>query len=71
VTDQFIAGCKGGPAPAANFEVQAPVTEAFLLGCMAQRMPGEKLAWDAASMKITSVAAANQYVDPPYRPGWV
>jgi hypothetical protein len=33
-------------------------------------MPSEKLVWDAAAMKITSSAAANQYVDPPYRAGW-
>ena len=70
VAEQLIAACKGGPAPSANFEVQAPVTEAFLLGCIAQRMPSEKLVWDAAAMKITSSAAANQYVDPPYRAGW-
>jgi predicted dehydrogenase len=70
VAEQLIAACKGGPAPAANFEVQAPVTEAFLLGCIAQRMPSEKLVWDAAAMKITSSAAANQHVDPPYRAGW-
>ncbi|MCX6637239.1 MAG: hypothetical protein NT090_19460, partial [Acidobacteria bacterium] len=70
VTEQWIAACKGGPAPSANFEAQAPVTEAFLLGCIAQRMPSEKLVWDAAAMKITSSAAANQHVDPPYRAGW-
>ncbi|MFB3827121.1 MAG: Gfo/Idh/MocA family protein [Bryobacteraceae bacterium] len=69
VVEQFIAGCKGGPLPAANFGTQAPVTEAFLLGCIAQRMPGEKLRWDTAAMKFDNTAA-NQYVDPPYRTGW-
>jgi hypothetical protein len=43
------------------------VTEAFLLGCMAQRMVGERLEWDTAAMKVKNVARANQYVDPPYR----
>jgi predicted dehydrogenase len=70
VIDQWIAASTGAPAPAASFEAQAPVTEAFLLGCIAQRMPGERLAWDAQSMKITSSTAANQHVDPPYRAGW-
>jgi hypothetical protein len=37
--------CAAAPA---NFAVQAPVTESCLLGCMAQRMPGEKLVWNAA-----------------------
>src|SRR5262249_41618027 len=29
--DAWIAACKGGPAALTNFEIQAPVTEAFLL----------------------------------------
>jgi predicted dehydrogenase len=65
--DQWIAACKGGPAPKANFESQAPVTEAFLLGCIAQRCPGELLEWDTAKMRITSSENANRYVDPPAR----
>jgi predicted dehydrogenase len=65
--DQWIAACKGGPAPLANFEIQSPVTEAFLLGCLAQRFPGELLEWDTAQMRITSFEKANQLVDPPCR----
>jgi predicted dehydrogenase len=65
--DQWIAACKGGPAPLANFESQAPVTEAFLLGCIAQHRPGDFLEWDTAQMRITSSEKANAYVDPPVR----
>lgn len=65
--DQWIAACKGGPAPLANFEVEAPVTEAFLLGCIAQRRPGDFLKWDSAQMRITSSEKANALVDPPVR----
>ena len=66
--DQWLTACKGsGPAPLANFEIQSPVTEAFLLGCLAQRFPGERLEWDTANMRITSSEKANQYVDPPAR----
>jgi predicted dehydrogenase len=69
--DQWIAAIKGqGPAPAANFVSQAPATEAFLLGCIAQRLPGEKYQWDSGVMKITNNAAANRYVDPPWRGNW-
>src|SRR5579884_1114437 len=64
---QFIAACKGGPAPLASFETQAPVTEAFLLGCLAQHAPWQRYEWDSAAKRITNVDAANQYVDPPYR----
>jgi predicted dehydrogenase len=65
--DQWIAACKGGPAPLANFEIQNPVTEAFLLGCIAQRFPGQLLEWDTAGMRITNSEKLNGYVDPPYR----
>ncbi len=68
--DAWIAACKGGPAALTNFEIQSPVTEAFLLGCMAQRLPGEKLLWDTAQMKITNNEKANGLVDPPYRDGY-
>ncbi len=65
--DQWLAACKGGPAPLASFESQSPVTEAFLLGCIAQRLPGEFLAWDTAKMRITSSEKANAFIDPPTR----
>jgi predicted dehydrogenase len=69
--DQWLAACKGGGvAPMANFEIQSPVTEAFLLGCLAQRFPGERLDWNAANMRITSSEKANRYVDPPSRSGF-
>jgi predicted dehydrogenase len=68
--DQWLAACKGGPAPLANFEIQSPVTEAFLLGCIAQHFPGERLDWDTANMRITSSEKINRYVDPPVRSGF-
>jgi predicted dehydrogenase len=68
--DAWIAACKGGPAALTNFEIQSPVTEAFLLGCMAQRLPGEKLLWDTAQAKVTNNEKANGFIDPPYRDGY-
>ncbi len=69
--DQWVAACKGGaPAPLANFEIQSPVTEAFLLGCIAQRFPGERIEWDTEKMRITSSEKLNGYVDPPAREGF-
>ena len=66
--DQWIAACKGGKqAPLANFELQSPVTEAFLLGCIAQRFPGELVEWDTANMRVTNSEKLNGYIDPPYR----
>ena len=68
--DAWITACKGGPAALTNFDVQSPVTEAFLLGCMAQRLPGEKLMWDTTQMKVTNNEKANGLVDPSYRDGY-
>jgi hypothetical protein len=68
--DQWVKACKGGPAPLADFPSQSAPTEAFLLGCIAQRMPGTHLDWDSAAMKVTSSEAANKYIDPPYRGNW-
>ncbi len=66
--DQWIAACKGGTeAPLANFEIQSPVTEAFLLGCIAQHFPGELIEWDTTSMRVTNSEKLNGYIDPPYR----
>jgi predicted dehydrogenase len=70
--DQWVAAAKGGAtAPLANFEIQSPVTEAFLLGCIAQRFPGERIEWDTANMRIASSEKLNGFVDPPpARPGF-
>ncbi|MCZ2079592.1 MAG: Gfo/Idh/MocA family oxidoreductase [Bryobacteraceae bacterium] len=68
--EQWLAAVKGGPAPLTNFEIQAPVTEAFLLGCIAQRLAGSRLEWDTGKMRVTNLEKANQYVDPPYRSGY-
>jgi predicted dehydrogenase len=68
--DQWLAACKGGPEPLSSFQRQSAVTEAFLLGCLAQRLPGERLEWDTAAMRVTSSEKANQYVDPAYRGNW-
>jgi hypothetical protein len=65
--DQWIAACKGGPASQTNFEIQSPVTEAFLLGCLAQRFPGERFDWDTSKMRITNSEKANKYLDPQAR----
>jgi predicted dehydrogenase len=69
--DQWIAAIKGGPAPLASFESQVTPTEAFLLGCLSQRLPGERFEWDATSRRITNSDKANKLVDPPYRPEYI
>ena len=69
--DAWLKACRGeGPEPLASFPRQAPGTEAFLLGCIAQRLPGERFEWDTASMRITNSEKAQAFVDPPYHNGF-
>lgn len=68
--DTWVNACKGAKPGPANFETQAPVSEAFLLGCLAQRLPGERMEWDSAAMRVTSSEKTNQYVNPVWRGNW-
>jgi len=69
-TEQWIGAIRGGPEPLSSFPNQAAPTEAFLLGCLAQRMPGEKFIWNSGEMKVANSGGAQKWVDPPYRGGW-
>jgi len=53
-----------------NFNYAGPLTETVVLGNVAMRLPGKKLEWDAANVKVTNVKEANQYVRREYREGW-
>lgn len=67
---EWLDACRGaGPLPGANFEFEAKVTEAILLGNVAQRV-GSQLLWDSASLKAANTAAAERYIRPEYRQGW-
>lgn len=52
------------------FPYAARSTEMVLLGTIAVRFPGEKLAWDADGMRFPAFEEANQYVKRSYRAGW-
>jgi predicted dehydrogenase len=66
---EWVAACKGGKPATCNFDFAGPVAEIALLGVIAQRT-GKHLAWDAANMRFTNDAGANQFLNPPYRAGW-
>jgi hypothetical protein len=65
--DQWLGAIKGGPPSLTNFEIQSPVTESFLLGCITQRIPGERLEYDASTGRFTNNEKANKLIDPPAR----
>ncbi|MBI4875676.1 MAG: Gfo/Idh/MocA family oxidoreductase [Acidobacteria bacterium] len=65
----WIRACKGGEPACSNFNVASPFVEWMLLGVIALRVEG-KLEWDAAKMRFTNNAKANQYLKPSIRKGW-
>jgi predicted dehydrogenase len=69
INAEWIAACRGGPKPAGAFDYSGPFTEMVLLGTLAVRL-GEKITWDAASMKVAGVPAADELIRRPYRKGW-
>ncbi|NUM53978.1 MAG: Gfo/Idh/MocA family oxidoreductase [Candidatus Hydrogenedentes bacterium] len=65
----WIAACKGEATAISNFDYAAPFTEVVLLGNVSMRANGP-VEWDTASKRITNLADANRFIDPPYRTGW-
>jgi hypothetical protein len=66
----WIIACKGGRPACSNFDYSGPLTETVVMGNLAIRRLGVKLAWDGENMKVTNDDEANKYVNPPYRKGW-
>ena len=66
----FVDACLGGENTESHFAQTGPMTEAILLGTVAIRMPGEKLEWNSARLKVTNHAEANRYLQRSYRGGW-
>ncbi|MFO0848637.1 MAG: Gfo/Idh/MocA family oxidoreductase [Gemmataceae bacterium] len=61
----------GKPALASsNFDYAAQLTETMLLGNIAVRFAGTKLAWDAAKLQFPGHRVATALVTKEYRKGW-
>ena len=67
---EWIAACKARKPAGSDFSYGGPLTELALLGVIAMRFKGQKLAWDSARMKFTNCSEANAYLKPPFRKGW-
>ena len=65
--EEWFNACKGGEPAGANFDVASVVTQATLLGNIAQKTRN-RLLWDGEM--ITNVANANKYLGREYRAGW-
>jgi hypothetical protein len=60
---------KGIGTASTPFEYAARLTEVMLLGIVALRAGG-KIHYDGANMRVTNLAAANDYLKREYRRGW-
>jgi len=66
----FIQAIREGRKAGSDFSYGGPLTEIAMLGVIALKMSGTKLIWDGVNAKFTNNAAANAYLNPPYRNGW-
>jgi predicted dehydrogenase len=67
---EWVDACLGTGATSAGFDYAAPLTEALLLGVVANRYPDQKLLWDSNDLTITNVESANSLIRRPYREGF-
>jgi len=66
--DAVRAGTKETSAP---FDYGAQLTEFCLIGNLAEHAGvGNKVEWDGPNMKVTNIAALNEWVKRPHRQGW-
>jgi predicted dehydrogenase len=66
---EWFDACKGNLKTSCNFDYNGLMTEQMLLGLVAYRA-GKTIEYDGVTGKITSDAAANEYLRHAYRPGW-
>lgn len=67
---EWIRAIKNNGVTACNFDYSGALTEAVLLGNVAFRAKS-KLNWDAVNLKTPGCAAAEQFIQHHYRPGWI
>lgn len=68
--EEWLLACGGKGKTMSNFDVSGPLTETVLLGVLAMRVPGERIAWDGPALEVTNIPALNDHLHIDYRPGW-
>ncbi len=66
----FVEACLDGCPTESDFAHSGPMTEAVLIGTVAQRVPDTRLEWDTAKLAFTNSAKAQSLVRRRYREGW-
>lgn len=66
----WVDACLGGTPTTAHFGYAGPLTEAVLLGVLANRFPGNPLVWRPEAMSISNHEQANALLRRNYREGF-
>jgi predicted dehydrogenase len=64
---QWVDACLGQGETSASFSYGGPLTEALLLGVVANRFPDQKLTWNAEKLQVTNLPDANSLIKRHYR----
>ena len=64
---EWVDACLGKGKTRSSFSYGGPLTETLQLGVVASKFPKQSLKWNAKSMKVSNVKAANQYISREYR----
>ncbi len=67
---EWVNACLGEGVTSASFSYAGPLTEALLLGVVANRFPDTRLEWDAARLQVTNLPEANMLIQRAYRDGF-
>ena len=66
----WVDAAMGTGETSANFTYAGKLTEALVLGVVANRFPGKTLNWDAEAFKVTNEPEANKLLNRDYREGY-
>ena len=67
---QWVDACMGKGETSSHFGYAGRLTEALLLGVVANRFPGQKLMWDAENLSVTNLEEANTLLKRTPREGF-
>lgn len=67
---QWADACRGVGHTTSHFGYAGRLTEAVLLGTVAQQLPGQRLAWDSDKLAVTNSTKAQELLTKSYRRGW-
>jgi len=67
---QWVDACMGTGETSSHFGYAGRLTEALLLGVVANRFPGRKLMWDAENVSVTNLKEANALLKRTPRDGF-